>query len=144
MENKFHSMCKIEKDVNNFCKEHSECKDCKSRRVLKRYYENKDKISNQRKIYYEKNKDRLLRIANARHIHFKELVRSYVELESRLKALERNFSINDSENIQVFKEEISSKPPKRNYITNKTDAYYIDGIWSLDMLDSKDYGPGKY
>ena len=37
--------------------------------------------------------------------------------------------------------EIYSKPPKRNYITNKTDVYHIDDIWSLDILDLKDYGP---
>ena len=33
-----------------------------------------------------------------------------------------------------------SKPPKKNYDTNKTDVYYIDDIWSLDILDLKDYG----
>ena len=37
--------------------------------------------------------------------------------------------------------EIYSKPPKKNYDTNKTDVYYIDDIWSLDILDLKDYGP---
>ena len=37
--------------------------------------------------------------------------------------------------------EIYSKPPKRNYPTNKTDVYFIDDIWSLDILDLKDYGP---
>ena len=44
-------------------------------------------------------------------------------------------------NIKIFINEIYSKPPKRNYITNKTDVYYIDDIWSLDILDLKDYGP---
>ena len=44
-------------------------------------------------------------------------------------------------NIKLFINEIYSKPPKRNYITNKTDVYYIDEIWSLDNLDLKDYGP---
>ena len=44
-------------------------------------------------------------------------------------------------NIRIFINEIYSKPPKRNYITNKTDVYYIDEIWSLDILDLKDYGP---
>ena len=39
---------------------------------------------------------------NDRYIPFKELVRSYVELENRLKALEENFSINDSESNQNF------------------------------------------
>ena len=43
--------------------------------------------------------------------------------------------------IKIFINEIYSKPPKKNYITNKTDVYYIDNIWSLDILDLKDYGP---
>ena len=43
--------------------------------------------------------------------------------------------------IKIFINEIYSKPPKRNYATNKTDVYYIDDIWSLDILDLKDYGP---
>ena len=44
-------------------------------------------------------------------------------------------------NIKIFINEIYSKPPKKNYITNKTDVYHIDVIWSLDILDLKDYGP---
>ena len=44
-------------------------------------------------------------------------------------------------NIKIFINEIYSKPPKKNYITNKTDVYYIDDIWSLDILDLKDYSP---
>ena len=43
--------------------------------------------------------------------------------------------------IKIFVEEVYSKPPKRNYITNKTDVYSIDYIWSSDNLDSKDFGP---
>ena len=46
-------------------------------------------------------------------------------------------------NIKIFINEIYSKPPKKNYITNKTDLYYIDDIWSLDILDLKDYGTGN-
>ena len=44
-------------------------------------------------------------------------------------------------NIKLFINEIYSKPPKKNYATNKTDDYYIDNIWSLDILDLKGYGP---
>ena len=44
-------------------------------------------------------------------------------------------------NIKIFINEIYSKPPKKYYITNKTDVYYIDDIWSLDILDLKDYSP---
>ena len=44
-------------------------------------------------------------------------------------------------NIKIFINEIYSKPPKKYYATNKTDVYFIDDIWSLDILDLKDYGP---
>ena len=44
-------------------------------------------------------------------------------------------------NIKIFINEIYSKPPKKYYPTNKTDVYYIDDIWSLDILDLNDYGP---
>ena len=43
-------------------------------------------------------------------------------------------------NIRMFVNEIFSKPPERNYNTNKTDVYHIDDIWSLDILDLKDNG----
>ena len=42
--------------------------------------------------------------------------------------------------IKIFINEIYSKGPKKNYFTNKTNVYYIDDIWSLDILDLKDYG----
>ena len=44
-------------------------------------------------------------------------------------------------NIKIFINEIYSKGPKRNYATNKTGVYQIDDIWSLDILDLKDYCP---
>ena len=44
-------------------------------------------------------------------------------------------------NIKIFVNEIYSKPPRKNYATNKTDVYHFDDIWSLDILDLKDYGP---
>ena len=46
-------------------------------------------------------------------------------------------------NIKIFINEIYSKAPKKNYATNKTDVYHIDDIWSLDVLDLKDFGPGN-
>ena len=33
--------------------------------------------------------------------------------------------------------EIFSKPPKKDYPTNKTDIYHHDDIWSLDILNVK-------
>ena len=44
-------------------------------------------------------------------------------------------------NTRIFINEIYSKPPKRNDPTNKTDVYHIDEVWSLDILDLKNYGP---
>ena len=54
MENKICTVCKIEKHINNFYKKYSECKACNIKRGVKRYHNNKDKISNQQKKYYEK------------------------------------------------------------------------------------------
>ena len=43
--------------------------------------------------------------------------------------------------INFFLNEIYSQPPKKNYPTNKTDVNHIDNIWSLGILDLKEYGP---
>ena len=83
------TICNIEKYINTFYKKYTECRDCNRARGLKRYYENKDKISNQQKIYYEKNREKiLLQKQNNRSIQFRDLVISYVESENRLKTLE--------------------------------------------------------
>ena len=54
MASKISTKCTIEKHIKDFCKKYTECKNCNRVRSLKRYYEKKDKISIQRKIYYEK------------------------------------------------------------------------------------------
>ena len=92
MESKICTQCNIQKHINNFYKNYSECKNCNIKRRVKRYYDKKDKISMQQKIYYEKNRDKLLQKQNdyskTRSTDYKELQRSYVELENKLKALE--------------------------------------------------------
>ena len=94
MDNKFCTVCNIEKHINDFYKKYSECKACNIKRGVKRYYENKDKISNQQKNYYEKNREKiLLQKQNNRSIQFRDLVISYVELENRLKALEEKLKL---------------------------------------------------
>ena len=60
MDNKICVVCNIEKSIDKFYYKYRECTQCNIRRSKKRYYENKDKLSNQRKIYYEKNRDVLL------------------------------------------------------------------------------------
>ena len=97
MERKICTHCNIEKNIEDFYNKYTECKICNRNRCLKRYYQNKDKLSNQRKIYYEKNRERLLQKQNDRYINYKELLRSYVELENKLKMMEEIIKINDSE-----------------------------------------------
>ena len=46
-DNKTFTGFKIEKHINNFHKRYSECKVCNSKRGVKRYYNDEDKISNQ-------------------------------------------------------------------------------------------------
>ena len=43
--------------------------------------------------------------------------------------------------FKLFINEIYSQPPKQNYATNRTNVYYIDDVWSLEILDLNDYGP---
>ena len=65
------TICNIEKHINNFYKKCSECIDCNRTRGLKCYYENKAKISNQQKMYYEKNREKkLLKKQNKRCMQF--------------------------------------------------------------------------
>ena len=42
---------------------------------------------------------------------------------------------------KIFIDEIYSKPPKKNYPSNKTIIKSIDDTWSSDLLDMNDYGP---
>ena len=92
MENRTCTVCNIEKHINNFYKKYSECKACNIKRGVNRYYNNKEEISNQQKIYYEKNRDKLLEkqndYRNKRNTEFKKLVKSYAEIQNKLKALE--------------------------------------------------------
>ena len=45
--------------------------------------------------------------------------------------------------IKILVDEIFSKPPKKNYNTNKTDVDHFDDIWSLNIIGLRDYGPGN-
>ena len=42
--------------------------------------------------------------------------------------------------IDTFIKEIYTKPPKKNYETNKTLLISIDETWSADLLQMDDYG----
>ena len=43
--------------------------------------------------------------------------------------------------IKIFINEICSRPPNKNYETNKTMIKSIDDTWSSDLLDMNDYSP---
>ena len=60
MDTKICVVCNIEKTIDNYYNKYRECKRCNIQRSMKRYYEHKDNLSNQRIIYYEKNRDVLL------------------------------------------------------------------------------------
>ena len=60
MESKVCVICNTEKSIDDFYNRDRECKHCKMQRSMKRYYENRDNLSNQRKLYYENNKENLL------------------------------------------------------------------------------------
>ena len=85
-------MCIIGKHINNFYQKFSECKDCNIKRGVKRYYDNKDKIPIEQKIFYEKKGDKQLQkqndYRNKRNIDYKELPKSYIELQNKLETLE--------------------------------------------------------
>ena len=54
MDSKICVVCNIEKSIDNFYNKYIECKPCNIKRSTRRYFENKEKISNQHKLYYEK------------------------------------------------------------------------------------------
>ena len=98
MERKTCTICNIEKDIISYYKRYSKCRDCIRAGGLKRYYGNKDKISNQQKTYYEKNREKIIiQKQNNRCIQLRDLVVPYLELENKLKALDKKKKINDSE-----------------------------------------------
>ena len=78
MESKNCTQCNIEKHINNFYKKYSECKECNLERGVKWYYGNKDKISMQQKINYEK-KDKLLQKQNDYSKKEALIIKNYID-----------------------------------------------------------------
>ena len=90
MDSKICGIRHTEKSIDVFYNKYRECKPFNNKRSLKRYYEKKRKISNQKKLFYEKNRDKLLQKQNDRYIHFEELLKNYVEIGNRQKTLEKS------------------------------------------------------
>ena len=58
----------------------------------------KIKYQIRKKSNCEKNREKLLQKLNNRYINYKELLRSNVELQNKIKMMEEKFKINESEN----------------------------------------------
>ena len=84
--------CNIEESFDNFYNKYRECKQCIIKRSTKRYYENKDKLSNQRKLYYEKNREVLLakcKLNQQNRNYQRKIYKQQVEeLNKKLKSLQ--------------------------------------------------------
>ena len=92
MGRKICTRCNMEPNTEGFYNKDTECKFFNSKRSLKCYYDKKEKLSNQTKYNEKKTKKTDGYTIN------KEILRSYVELENKLKALEEKVKISDSEN----------------------------------------------
>ena len=97
MDSKVCVVCDIEKSIANFYNKYRECKQCNIQRSMKRYYENKDKLSNQRKLYYEKNREVLLAKSKLnqqnRNYERKKYKQQVEELNKKLQDLTQAFEL---------------------------------------------------
>ena len=98
MDSKVCVVCNFEKSIDNFYNKYRECKQCNIQRNMKRYYENKDKLSNQRKLYYEKNRDVLIAKSKLNQLnrnYERKIYKQQVEeLNKKLKSIEEKLKKN--------------------------------------------------
>ena len=87
METKVCVVCNIEKSIDNFYNKYRECKPCNIKRSTRRYFENKEKISNQHKLYYEKNRDVLLARSKIYQQNRKSHTQEIKDLNNRIDKL---------------------------------------------------------
>ena len=89
MESKVCVVCNTEKSFDKFYNKYRECKPCNIKRSLKRYFENTDKISNQQKNYFEKNRDVLLAKSKVNQQNRKSHTQQIKDLNNKVEELTR-------------------------------------------------------
>ena len=87
MDSKICVVCNIEKSIDNFYNKYRECKPCNIKRSTRRYFENKEKISNQHKLYYEKNRDILLARSKINQQNRKSHTQQIKDLNKKIEEL---------------------------------------------------------
>ena len=87
METKVCVVCNTEKSIDIFYNKYRECKPCNIKRSTRSYFENKEKISNQHKIYYEKNRDILLAKSKIYQQNRKSHTQQIKDLNNKIKDL---------------------------------------------------------
>ena len=87
MDSKVCVVCNTEKSIDNFYNKYRECKPCNIKRSTRRYFENKDKISNQYKLYYEKNRDVLLAMSKKYQQNGKSHTQQIKDLNNKIEEL---------------------------------------------------------
>ena len=70
----------------------------------------------------KKNRYKLLQKQNERSIHFKELLKFYVESGNSLERRGKNSQEMTQKTIETVIDEIYPKTPKKNYATSKADV----------------------
>ena len=91
MESKVFVVSNTEKSIDNFYNKYGECKQFIIKRSMKRYHENKDKLSNQRKLYYEKNRDVLLAKSKINQQNRKSHTQQIKDLNNKVEELRQAF-----------------------------------------------------
>ena len=84
--------------MDSFYNKNRECTPCNIEKSTRRYYENRNKISNRQKTYYEKNRDVLLEKCKTnqrnRKCHTQQINDLNGKVEELLRAVEFIFSKN--------------------------------------------------